>query len=124
MECAGASVQAGIVPNTVTCQNVLYYVLCVVQELLESGYLTEVHKFSKFIHGTCTIFPELVQAVPYWVDDESVRPSMLLSAPPTKPAAAGGRAGSSTAAANGEHVAVEVQEEVRTSSCSHCEEAS
>jgi hypothetical protein len=31
------------------------------QELLESGYLTEVHKFSKFIHGTCTLFPELVQ---------------------------------------------------------------
>lgn len=42
----------------------------------------QVHKFSKFIHGTCTLFPELVQAVPYWVDDESVRPSMLLSAPP------------------------------------------
>ena len=54
-----------------------------VQELLDSGYLTEVHKFSKFIHGTCTLFPELVQAVPYWVDDESVRPSMLASAPPT-----------------------------------------
>lgn len=31
------------------------------QELLESGYLTEVHKFSKFIHGTCTLFPEMVQ---------------------------------------------------------------
>ncbi|GBG00374.1 hypothetical protein Rsub_13056 [Raphidocelis subcapitata] len=57
-----------------------------VQELLDSGYLTEVHKFSKFIHGTCTLFPELVQAVPYWVDDESVRPSMLLSAPPGHPA--------------------------------------
>lgn len=45
----------------------------------------QVHKFSKFIHGTCTLFPELVQAVPYWVDDESVRPSMLLSAPPGEP---------------------------------------
>lgn len=31
------------------------------QELLDSGYLTEVHKFSKFIHGTCTLFPEMVQ---------------------------------------------------------------
>jgi SPX domain protein involved in polyphosphate accumulation len=28
---------------------------------LDSGYLTEVHKFSKFIHGTCTLFPEMVQ---------------------------------------------------------------
>jgi SPX domain protein involved in polyphosphate accumulation len=31
------------------------------QELLDSGYLTEVHKFSKFIHGSCTLFPEMVQ---------------------------------------------------------------
>lgn len=35
------------------------------------GLLTEVHKFSKFIHGTATLFPDMVQAVPYWVDDES-----------------------------------------------------
>lgn len=62
-----------------------------VQELLDSGYLTEVHKFSKFIHGTCTLFPELVQAVPYWVDDESVRASMLASAP--LPGAGGGGGG-------------------------------
>ena len=39
------------------------------------------HKFSKFIHGSATLLPDLVQAVPYWVDDESVRPSMLQSAP-------------------------------------------
>ncbi|KAK9825865.1 hypothetical protein WJX81_006134 [Elliptochloris bilobata] len=52
-----------------------------VQDLLDSGYLTEVHKFSKFIHGSATLLPDLVQAVPYWVDDESVRPSMLQSAP-------------------------------------------
>lgn len=51
-----------------------------VSELLESGYLTEVHKFSKFIHGTATLFPDMVRAVPYWVDDESVRSSMLASA--------------------------------------------
>ena len=31
------------------------------QELLESGYLTEVHKFSKFIHGTATLLPDMVQ---------------------------------------------------------------
>lgn len=60
-----------------------------VTELIESGMLTEVHKFSKFIHGTCTLFPDMVQAVPYWVDDESVRPSMLMSAPAVHPAAAG-----------------------------------
>eukprot|EP00798_Chlamydomonas_sp_ICE-L_P020547 gene20547-27337_t len=52
-----------------------------VQDLLDSGYLTEVHKFSKFIHGTATLFPEMVRAVPYWVDDESVRASMIASAP-------------------------------------------
>ncbi|KAK9807603.1 hypothetical protein WJX72_003876 [[Myrmecia] bisecta] len=51
-----------------------------VAELLESGYLTEVHKFSKFIHGSATLLPDMVQAVPYWVDDESIRPSMLASA--------------------------------------------
>mmetsp|Transcript_27459 Transcript_27459/g.50674 ORF Transcript_27459/g.50674 Transcript_27459/m.50674 type:complete len:739 (-) Transcript_27459:23-2239(-) len=52
-----------------------------VQELIDSGYLTEVHKFSKFIHGGATLFPQDVRAVPYWVDDESVRASMLASAP-------------------------------------------
>jgi hypothetical protein len=53
----------------------------------------------------------LLQAVPYWVDDESVRPSMLLSAPPVRAAAAAGS--SSSATGNGQHVTVEVQEEVR-----------
>ena len=38
-----------------------------VTDLLDTGYLTEVHKFSKFIHGTATLMPDLVQAVPYWV---------------------------------------------------------
>jgi len=72
-----------------------------VQELLDSGYLTEVHKFSKFIHGTCTLFPELVQAVPYWVDDESVRASMLASAPvPGAAAMAAGGNGANGGGAN------------------------
>jgi SPX domain protein involved in polyphosphate accumulation len=31
------------------------------QELLDSGYLVEVHKFSKFIHGTATLFPDMVR---------------------------------------------------------------
>ncbi|KAL3141644.1 hypothetical protein ABBQ32_004873 [Trebouxia sp. C0010 RCD-2024] len=51
-----------------------------VTDLTESGFLTEVHKFSKFIHGTATLLPDMIAAVPYWIDDESVRPSMLQSA--------------------------------------------
>lgn len=35
------------------------------QELLQSGYLTEVHKFSKFIHGSATLMPDMVQARPF-----------------------------------------------------------
>ncbi|CAL8471696.1 g11238 [Coccomyxa elongata] len=69
-----------------------------VQDLLDSGYLTEVHKFSKFIHGTATLLPELVQAVPYWVDDESVRPSMLQSAPQPAQAVPGAAAPAPAAA--------------------------
>ena len=34
-----------------------------VRELAESDRCTEVHKFSKFIHGTCTLFPTLVQVL-------------------------------------------------------------
>lgn len=52
-----------------------------VQGLIHSGLLTEVHKSSKFIHGTAVLFPELVQAVPYWIDDESVRDSIAATAP-------------------------------------------
>eukprot|EP00877_Chromochloris_zofingiensis_P009475 jgi/Chrzof1/4781/Cz14g26070.t1 len=81
-----------------------------VQELLDSGFLTEVHKFSKFIHGSCTLFPELVQAVPYWVDDESVRPSMLLSAP-AQPADIGTSTGGAAAAPPGGHLSITVEDE-------------
>jgi uncharacterized membrane protein YidH (DUF202 family) len=77
-----------------------------VAELIESGYLVEVNKFSKFCHGVATLMPDMVQAVPYWVDDESVRPSMLQSAPAAAVAVPGalaratsGRAGPSAAAA-------------------------
>lgn len=55
-----------------------------VKEMMESGLITEVHKMSKFIHGTAVLFPEMVQAVPYWVDDESLRSSILASAPEPK----------------------------------------
>ncbi len=50
-----------------------------VTDLIDSGMLTEVHKFSKFIHGCATLFPDDVQAVPYWTDDESIRDSILQS---------------------------------------------
>ena len=52
-----------------------------VQGLMSSGLITEVHKMSKFIHGTAVLFPELVQAVPYWIDDESIRESIKQSGP-------------------------------------------
>ena len=54
-----------------------------VQDLMSSGLITEIHKSSKFIHGTAVLFPELVQAVPYWIDDESIRDSIAASAPTT-----------------------------------------
>jgi SPX domain protein involved in polyphosphate accumulation/uncharacterized membrane protein YidH (DUF202 family) len=52
-----------------------------VQNMMNSGLITEVHKMSKFIHGTAVLFPELVQAVPYWIDDESIRDSIVQSGP-------------------------------------------
>ena len=52
-----------------------------VREMMESGLMTSVHKMSKFIHGCAVLFPELVQAVPYWIDDESLRDSIVASAP-------------------------------------------
>ncbi|GBG26005.1 Vacuolar transporter chaperone 4 [Hondaea fermentalgiana] len=55
-----------------------------VSDLIESGLCTRVAKFSKFVHGVATLLSEEVQAVPYWVDDESIRPSMLRSQPVQK----------------------------------------
>lgn len=52
-----------------------------VQDLVESGLLDEVNRFSKHLHGITTLFPDMVQSVPYWVDRESVRASMVISAP-------------------------------------------
>ena len=50
-----------------------------VTELLESGKLLEVHKFSKFIHGCAVLMPKDVYAVPYWVDDVTLKESILKS---------------------------------------------
>ncbi len=50
-----------------------------VTELQNSGMLYEVHKFSKFIHGCATLLPEYVRSVPYWIDDASIRDSIIRS---------------------------------------------
>ena len=50
-----------------------------VTDLIESGMLTEVHKFSKFIHGCATLLPQQVMAYPYWIDDQSIRASIIRS---------------------------------------------
>jgi uncharacterized membrane protein YidH (DUF202 family) len=46
-------------------------------DLQSSGLLYEVHKFSKFIHGCAALLPEEVRAVPYWIDDASIRDSLI-----------------------------------------------
>eukprot|EP00547_Thalassionema_nitzschioides_P001872 CAMPEP_0194199804 /NCGR_PEP_ID=MMETSP0156-20130528/679_1 /TAXON_ID=33649 /ORGANISM="Thalassionema nitzschioides, Strain L26-B" /LENGTH=599 /DNA_ID=CAMNT_0038924743 /DNA_START=87 /DNA_END=1883 /DNA_ORIENTATION=- len=50
-----------------------------VTDLQNSGMLYEVHKFSKFIHGCAVMLPEDVRSVPYWVDDASIRESIIAS---------------------------------------------
>ena len=36
----------------------------------------QVHKFSKFIHGCAVLLPEEIHAVPYWIDDASIKLSI------------------------------------------------
>jgi uncharacterized membrane protein YidH (DUF202 family) len=43
-----------------------------VRLLLDSGRLSEIHKFSKFIHGCAVLLHDDVPAVPYWIDDPSL----------------------------------------------------
>lgn len=50
-----------------------------VTEMLESGKLLEVHKFSKFIHGGAVLMPEDVRSVPYWIDDATLAESIRVS---------------------------------------------
>jgi len=67
-----------------------------ISEMLDSGLLTEVRKFSKFMHGVAVLLPETVQAVPYWVDDVSLAASLraVVAAPPGASEASASRAGS------------------------------
>ena len=48
-----------------------------VTDLQNSGMLYECHKYSKYVHGCAVLLPEEVQAVPYWVDDVSLRQSII-----------------------------------------------
>lgn len=48
-----------------------------VTSLQNSGLLYECHKYSKYVHGCAVLLPEDVQAVPYWVDDVSLRQSIM-----------------------------------------------
>jgi len=48
-----------------------------VRDLLASGLLVPFHKFSKFIHGCATLMSEDVQYMPYWIDDSTIRQSIL-----------------------------------------------
>jgi hypothetical protein len=50
-----------------------------VQDLLDSGMLLEVHKFSKFIHGCAVLLPQDVVGVPYWIDDPTLAQSIKTS---------------------------------------------
>jgi len=45
--------------------------------LQNSGLLYECHKYSKYVHGCAVLLPEDVRAVPYWIDDVSLRQSII-----------------------------------------------
>jgi uncharacterized membrane protein YidH (DUF202 family) len=48
-----------------------------VTDMQNSGMLYECHKYSKFVHGCAVLLPEDVQSVPYWIDDVSLRQSIM-----------------------------------------------
>ena len=48
-------------------------------DLQNSGLLYECHKYSKYCHGCAVLLPEDVRSVPYWVDDISLRESIIVS---------------------------------------------
>jgi uncharacterized membrane protein YidH (DUF202 family) len=50
-----------------------------VGELQNSGLIYECHKYSKYCHGSAVLLPEDVRSVPYWVDDVTLRDSILAS---------------------------------------------
>ena len=50
-----------------------------VTDLQNSGMLYECHKYSKFVHGCAVLLPDDIIAAPYWIDDVSLRQSVLES---------------------------------------------
>eukprot|EP01035_Chromulina_nebulosa_P021280 gene21280-27573_t len=50
-----------------------------VTDLIDSGMLIEIHKFSKFIHGSAVLFADEVHAMPYWIDDATLAASIRQS---------------------------------------------
>ncbi|KAG7350989.1 VTC vacuolar transport domain containing protein [Nitzschia inconspicua] len=50
-----------------------------VSDLQNSGLIYECHKYSKYCHGCAVLLPEDVRSVPYWVDDISLRDSIIAS---------------------------------------------
>jgi hypothetical protein len=71
-----------------------------VSELLASC-CHEVHKFSKFVHGTATLLPGFIAQVPYWMDDASIVSSITASHSPRQAAQARQRSKSSVEGALG-----------------------
>jgi len=50
-----------------------------VSDLQNSGLIYECHKYSKYCHGSAVLLPEDVRSVPYWVDDVTLRESIIAS---------------------------------------------
>lgn len=50
-----------------------------VTDLLNSGKLLEIHKFSKFIQGCAVLMSDDVPALPYWIDDVTLADSITKS---------------------------------------------
>jgi len=50
-----------------------------VADLQNSGLIYECHKYSKYCHGSAVLLPEDVRSVPYWIDDVTLRESIVAS---------------------------------------------
>eukprot|EP00531_Pseudo-nitzschia_arenysensis_P020290 CAMPEP_0116146126 /NCGR_PEP_ID=MMETSP0329-20121206/16995_1 /TAXON_ID=697910 /ORGANISM="Pseudo-nitzschia arenysensis, Strain B593" /LENGTH=722 /DNA_ID=CAMNT_0003641847 /DNA_START=157 /DNA_END=2325 /DNA_ORIENTATION=+ len=50
-----------------------------VSDLQNSGLIYECHKYSKYCHGSAVLLPEDVRSVPYWIDDVTLRDSVVAS---------------------------------------------
>ena len=65
-----------------------------VDDLIASDMLTEVNKFSKFLHGSAVLLPtrgHVLDELPYWMDDASIQPSIKRSRNDRRASAVGGK---------------------------------